>query len=80
MSQLTEPFGSQNKNMESNWISVSTPPLDGELVIVGDHEPEGWVCCGEYNPETEQWSNQFDKEDIIYPSHWMPLPAKPIRY
>ena len=53
------------------WQLIETAPKDGENVIVtnGDEVNVGWWEF--YNPEPE-WGGY-----ILYPTHWMPLPAPP---
>lgn len=63
------------------WISVKEQlPLNREIVLVTNidspFKDEHWVCAGEINQKGE-WCNQFNYNDTIVVTHWMPLPQPP---
>jgi hypothetical protein len=58
----------------SGWVSVEdSKPKNGELVNVSNID-DGWVCSG--SRLGKKWFNQFSS-DVIYPTHWQPLPSPP---
>lgn len=57
------------------WQPIETAPKDGELLVY-------WVCreTGEGFRAVAAWSQWgwiSDGDGLIYPTHWMPLPAPP---
>jgi len=73
--EQTDPQGARGGNKMSGWISASTPPDDGETVII--HTLGGEVWTGFIDGKV--WRNVagariHDEEPVL---HWMPLPLPP---
>jgi len=73
----------KNELITERWISVKQRvPKNRDIVLVtnndSEFESEHWVCAGEINEDGE-WCNQFNTDDTIIVTHWMPLPKPPAR-
>lgn len=68
------------------WQPIETAPKDGqEVLLYGKH---GWPADDESENETgivvgyyglDKWVTKTDNpyQDVVYPTHWMPLPDAP---
>jgi hypothetical protein len=73
------------------WISVNDrlPESDQAVLIhysdeyIRSRQPWYWsdlqskTIVGRYSKELESWMDDNYEEDIVVPSHWMPLPPEP---
>lgn len=65
--------------MMSEWQPIETAPKDGTLVLTwGD--ARACFAVSYWCPSDEEWMTDFrgkGNEQIVYATHWMPLPAPP---
>jgi len=61
-----------------NWIKVSKEPKHEKsvLAIVPDDEGSHFAIA-HYDENKKRWFDDSDYDEIIYPTHWQPLPPKP---
>jgi hypothetical protein len=68
----------------NGWQDIGTAPKDGTWVLVFCAyaiEPKIFIChWGEYegDPEPGEWIDSADVNMDVDPSHWMPLPLRPV--
>ncbi len=57
------------------WQPIETAPRDNRDVLIfnGDYVSIGW-----FNKGFKQWCYQDTYQQIIRPTHWMPLPKPPM--
>lgn len=58
------------------WMPIDTAPRDGTLVMVYVKSKIGdtWIDVGRYTGGKHKW---LSGSDVIYPTHWQPLPQPP---
>jgi hypothetical protein len=59
----------------SGWISASTPPDDGETVIIATLGGEVWTGWLDGGVWRDVAGARIDEEEPV--RHWMPLPLPP---
>lgn len=74
---------SYEKNLELKWQPIETAPKDGTAILVYEGDDIGVVLWRQQaftNGEME-WCAQdcCDGVTIYKPTHWMPLPKRPIK-
>ena len=66
--------------MSSEWMDIETAPKDKNVLVLD----AGFVSECYFNSESGKWwlantaEHDFDHEDQIYPTHWMPIPEPPV--
>ena len=69
---------------DPRWTPAEPPP-QGICVLVSDqYDYENSVASARFSAQDDDWhavaliSSDPDSDDIIFPSHWMPLPEPPV--
>lgn len=61
------------------WKKIATAPTDGTKVLGYDPEDEGYIAVMQYiAPWDEGWVDAAYDAVQYNPSHWMPLPERPL--
>lgn len=79
---FTELCNRLKDKQQDGWISVETPPVVGDFVLLCN---EYWVGVGKYQPDEDKecphpdWQDETSQYIEPRPTHWRELPVPPTK-